>query len=183
MKSLSRLLGIGALGLALAFAAALPILSPLPAEAVTIRQDKNVPNIIPNCYANASATNYTSTGNHDLTGLTCAFVPFRNDPTTAARPSGADLIEISYSIDGMKYTDGTGNCGVYVNSTRDTTTDRYFSNNTPVVTGHSVNIAGTFIVPNLTAGAQTVKIMCASSNTSTLVILRGHFIVREIVRY
>lgn len=152
-----------------------------PAKAVVVG-DTFPPTILIKCYADSTAYTNATTSYTDLSAATCAFTPFRNDPTTAGNttiPAKADFIRVTAYLRVSKATAGTGTCGIFVNGAIVTATERltdFGEINAEMTLG--------YIVPNTVVGAQTVKIQCKSSDANTLTVTAGsHLIVEEIVRY
>lgn len=149
------------------------------ALAVTL-QDNSPPNIIPQCYGDATALPQlvTNTTASLLTGMTCNFIPQKNDGTTAANPGGADIIRVTYSVAGYKSTAGYVAVQVFANN--GLVADTFRSLATPVsATGTA---SGTFLIPETVAGPQTIQLDGVSSDTNTGTITGAHWYVEEISR-
>lgn len=130
------------------------------------------------CYGESTAdTTFATTSYADLTGASCSVTPTRYDPT-AATNGVADLLVVTYSLDVTKATATTAVCAVYANGAVVATTARTLN----YAAAQGV-LAGRFIIPNSTVGAQTVKLQCKSGDTNTATVKLGHWIVEEYTRY
>lgn len=176
MKSLHHFLVGILLAITLLFAFAAP-----PAFATTgistIFTDKTGPNIFPLCDADAT-TGYTNstTAYTDVTLASCAITPTKNDPTTAANPAGADLLFVTFSVDAIKASAGTGTCALFVNGAVLAFSARTLGG---VVNGV---MSWQGYVANTTVGAQTVKLQCKSSDTNAIFVSFAHLTVTDYSR-